>query len=194
MYKITKKEKLADNIYLMDIEAPRVAKRCEPGQFVIAKTGERGERIPLTICDYDRKKGTVTIVFQIVGASTKKMGMLEIGDNFSDFTGPLGNASEFISEDISTLLEKNILFVAGGVGIAPVYPQVKWLFEKGITADVIIGARTRDMLILKEQMETVTGNLYIATDDGTIGHHGVVTDVIKQLVIGEGKNTISVWL
>ena len=187
MYKITKKEKLADNIYLMDIEAPRVAKRCEPGQFVIAKTGERGERIPLTICDYDRKKGTVTIVFQIVGASTKKMGMLEIGDNFSDFTGPLGNASEFISEDISTLLEKNILFVAGGVGIAPVYPQVKWLFEKGITADVIIGARTRDMLILKEQMETVTGNLYIATDDGTIGHHGVVTDVIKQLVIGEGK-------
>lgn len=187
MYKITKKEKLADNIYLMDIEAPRVAKRCEPGQFVIAKTGGRGERIPLTICDYDRKKGTVTIVFQIVGASTKKMGMLEIGDNFSDFTGPLGNASEFISEDISTLLEKNILFVAGGVGTAPVYPQVKWLFEKGVTADVIIGARTRDMLILKEQMETVTGNLYIATDDGTIGHHGVVTDVIKQLVIEEGK-------
>lgn len=187
MYKIIERKKLADNIYLMDVEAPRVAKRCEPGQFVVVKTGEKGERIPLTICDYDREKGTVTIVFQVVGVSTKKMELLEPGDSFTDFTGPLGNASEFISEDISVLSRKKILFVAGGVGDAPVYPQVKWLSEKGISADVIIGARNGDMLILKEQMEAVAGNLYIATDDGSVGHYGVVTDVIKQLVIGEKK-------
>ena len=120
MYKILKAEKLADKIYLMDVEAPRVARHCEPGQFVIVKMDEKGERIPLTICDYDREAGTITIVFQEVGASTMKMSQLKAGDAFRDFTGPLGCPSEFISEDPESLKKKKILFVAGGVGAAPV--------------------------------------------------------------------------
>ena len=131
MYKILKAEKLAANIYLMDVEAPRVARHCEPGQFVIVKMDEKGERIPLTICDYDREAGIVTIVFQPVGASTTKMTELSAGDSFRDFTGPLGCASEFVEEDVESLKGKKFLFVAGGVGAAPVYPQVKWLKEHG---------------------------------------------------------------
>ena len=186
MYKIRKAEKLADKIFLMDVEAPRVARHCEPGQFVIVKMDEKGERIPLTICDYDREEGTVTIVFQIVGASTEKMARLQAGDSFRDFTGPLGCPSEFVSEDIEELKHKNILFVAGGVGAAPVYPQVKWMKENGVDVDVIVGSKTKDMLILSEQMEKAAGNLYICTDDGTYGHHGMVTSMIEKLV-GEGK-------
>ena len=148
MYKILKAEKLAANIYLMDVEAPRVARHCEPGQFVIVKMDEKGERIPLTICDYDREAGIVTIVFQPVGASTTKMTELKAGDYFRDFTGPLGCASEFVTEDLEILKNKKFLFVAGGVGAAPVYPQVKWLKEHGIEADVIVGAKTKDLLIL----------------------------------------------
>ena len=148
MYKIRKAEKLADKIYLMDVEAPRVAKHCEPGQFVIVKMDDKGERIPLTICDYDREEGTITIVFQTVGASTEKMAQLKAGDSFRDFTGPLGCPSELISEDIESLKNKKILFVAGGVGAAPVYPQVKWMHSHGIVVDVIVGSKTKDMLIL----------------------------------------------
>ena len=125
MYRIRKAEKLADKIYLMDVEAPRVAKHCEPGQFVIVKIDEKGERIPLTICDYNREEGTVTIVLQTIGVSTEKMAKLTAGDYFRDFTGPLGCASEFVLEDIEALKNKKFLFVAGGVGAAPVYPQVK---------------------------------------------------------------------
>ncbi len=187
MYKIRRAEKLADKIYLMDVEAPRVARHCEPGQFVIVKIDEKGERIPLTICDYDREAGTVTIVFQAIGVSTEKMALLEEGDVFRDFVGPLGCASEFIHEDVEELKNKKYLFVAGGVGAAPVYPQVKWMHEHGISVDVIVGAKTKDMLILKDEMEKVSGNLYIATDDGTYGQHGMVTDVIKKLVQEEGK-------
>lgn len=187
MYKIQKAEKLADKIYLMDVKAPRVAKKCEPGQFVIVKMDEKGERVPLTICDYNREKETVTIVFQIIGASTEKMAKLQAGDAFRDFTGPLGHPSEFVKEDIEELKHKKILFVAGGVGAAPVYPQVKWMKENGIDVDVIVGSKTKDMLILKDEMESVAGNLYIATDDGTCGHHGMVTDVIKKLVNEEAK-------
>lgn len=188
MYKIIKTEKLTEMIYLMDIEAPWVAKKCEPGQFIIAKIDEKGERIPLTICDYDRSRGVITIVFQAVGVSTEKMAKLKTEDSFSAFTGPLGNAAKFITEDIEILSKKKILFVAGGVGAAPIYPQVKWLFQKGISADVIVGSRTKDVLILKEQLEIVAGNLYIATNDGSIGYCGMVTDVIKQLVEKEGKS------
>lgn len=188
MYKILKAEKLADKIYLMDVEAPRVARHCEPGQFVIVKMDEKGERIPLTICDYDREKGTITIVFQTIGASTEKMALMKEGDAFRDFTGPLGNASEFVNEDIEELKKKKMLFVAGGVGAAPVYPQVKWLKENGVDVDVIVGSKTKDMLILKDEMEAVAGNLYIATDDGTYGHHGMVTDVVKKLVQEENKH------
>ncbi len=184
MYKILKAEELADKIYLMDVEAPRVAKHCEPGQFVIVKMDDKGERIPLTICDYDREAGTITIVFQIVGASTQKMAELKAGDSFRDFTGPLGCASEFVSEDLETLKNKKMLFVAGGVGAAPVYPQVKWLREKGIDADVIVGCKTKNMLILEKEMEEVAGNLYICTDDGSYGQvkwlreKGIDADVI----------------
>ena len=186
MYKITRAEKLADKIYLMDVVAPRVAKHCEPGQFIIVKIDEKGERIPLTICDYDREAGTITIVFQTVGASTEKMSYLQVGDSFRDFTGPLGCASEFVNEDLEELKNKKILFVAGGVGAAPVYPQVKWLHEKGIDADVIVGAKTKDMLILEEEMKAVAGNYYPCTDDGSYGHAGLVTSKIEALV-AEGK-------
>ncbi len=188
MYKILKAEKLAKNIYLMDVEAPRVAKNCQPGQFVIVKMDEKGERIPLTICDYNREKGTVTIVFQPIGASTEKMSALGVGDAFRDFVGPLGCASEFINEDIETLKGKKILFVAGGVGAAPVYPQVKWLHEKGVKVDVIVGSKTKDLLILEEEMKAVSGNYYPCTDDGSYGHAGLVTTKIEQLVNEEGKS------
>ena len=150
MYQIKKAKILADKIYLMDVEAPRVAKHCEPGQFVIVKIDEKGERVPLTICDYDREAGTVTIVLQTIGASTEKMAHLKEGDYFRDFVGPLGCPSEFVNEDIDELKKKHILFVAGGVGAAPVYPQVKWLHNHGIKADVIVGSKTKDLLILEE--------------------------------------------
>lgn len=187
MYKINVKEKLADKIFLMVVEAPRVARSCEPGQFVIVKMDEKGERIPLTICDYNRATGEVTIVFQIVGASTERMAELEAGDYFSDFVGPLGRASELVEESVESLKNKNILFVAGGVGTAPVYPQVKWLHEQGTAADVVVGAKTKDMLILQKEMEAVAGNLYVATDDGSFGFKGLVTEVVKNLVEKEGK-------
>lgn len=188
MYKIVKAERLADKIYRMDVEAPRVAKACEPGEFVIVKMDQVGERIPLTICDYDRKTGIVTIVLQVVGASTEKMASLKVGDSFMDFVGPLGKPSEFIHEDLEILKNKKILFVAGGVGTAPVYPQVKWLKNHGIDADVVVGAKTQDMLILEEQMKAVAGNLYIATDDGSYGREGMVTDVVRDLVQNQGKH------
>ncbi|MBQ4529547.1 MAG: sulfide/dihydroorotate dehydrogenase-like FAD/NAD-binding protein [Lachnospiraceae bacterium] len=187
MYKINVKEKLADKIFLMVVEAPRVARSCEPGQFVIVKMDEKGERIPLTICDYNRETGEVTIVFQIVGASTERMAELNAGDTFSDFVGPLGRPSELVEESLDSLKNKKILFVAGGVGTAPVYPQVKWLHENGVDADVIVGAKTKDMLILQDEMEKVAGNLYVATDDGSYGFKGLVTEVIKNLVENEKK-------
>ena len=188
MFQILKATCLAENIYLMVVDAKRVAKSCLPGQFVIVKTDEKGERIPLTICDYDRNAGTITIVFQTVGASTKKMAQLKAGDSFRDFTGPLGCPSEFTKEDILELKKKKYLFVAGGVGTAPVYPQVKWLHEQGIEADVIVGAKTKDLLILEEEMRSVAGNLYVTTDDGSYVRKGMVTDVIKDLVSEQGKH------
>ena len=186
MYKIVKAKELATNIYLMDVEAPRVAHSCLPGQFVIVRMDAEGERIPLTICDYDREKNTVTIVFQAVGAGTELMSHMKEGDSFHDFVGPLGCASELVNEDIEELKKKKILFVAGGVGAAPVYPQVKWLHEHGVEADVIVGSKTQSMLILEEEMKAAAGNLYITTDDGSYGRSGMVTQVIKDLV-AEGK-------
>ena len=180
MYQITKAKKLADKIYLMDVVAPRVAANCLPGQFIIAKVDKEGERIPLTICDYDRENGTITIVFQIVGASTEKMSKLVEGDSFADFVGPLGVASEFTKEDPEALKNKKFLFVAGGVGAAPVYPQVKWLHEHGIQADVIVGAKTQSLILLEEEMKAV-GNVYITTDDGSYERKGMVTQVIQEL-------------
>ena len=187
MYNILNAEKLSANVFLMDVEAPRVAKHCLPGQFVIVKMDEVGERIPLTICDYDREAGTITIVFQIVGAGTLEMSSLKAGDAFHDVVGPLGRPSELVEEDLETLSRKKILFVAGGVGTAPVYPQVKWLHEHGIAADVIVGAKTKDLLILEEEMKAVAGNLYVTTDDGSYGRSGMVTQTIQDLVEKEGK-------
>ena len=193
MYKILKAEKLAEKIFLMDVEAPRVAKHCEPGQFIIVKMDEKGERIPLTICDYDREAGTITIVFQIVGASTEKMSHLKAGDAFSDFVGPLGCPSELIHENIEDLKKQNIVFIAGGVGTAPVYPQVKWLHEHGVDVDVIVGAKNKELLILEDmmkaqagKMKAVAGNLYITTDDGSYVRKGMGTDVLKDLY-AQGK-------
>lgn len=182
MFKIVNKEILAKNIYRMDVEARRVAKACQPGQFVIAKIDEYGERIPLTICDYDREAGTVTIVVQAIGESTTRMEELNAGDYLEDFTGPLGRPSEWISEGVDELKKKKILFVGGGLGTAPVYPQVKWLHERGIDADVIIGAKNKDLIILEDQMKAVAGNLYVTTDDGSYGRHGMVTAVVEELV------------
>ena len=187
MYPIIKKKKLADKIFLMDVKAPRVAKSCLPGQFVIVKMDEEGERIPLTICDYDKEAGTVTIVFQTVGASTQRMESLEEGGAFQDFVGPLGCASELTETPIEELKKKKIVFIAGGVGTAPVYPQVKWLHEHGVDCDVIMGSKTKDLLILADEMEKVAANLYVTTDDGSYGFHGMGTNQLEELV--KGGNT-----
>ena len=186
MFEILEKAQLNDTIYQMVVSAKRVAKNCLPGQFVIVRMDDDGERIPLTICDYDKNAGTVTIVFQVVGAETKRMTALNKGDCFRDFVGPLGCPSELCKEDMESLRSTKILFVAGGVGTAPVYPQVKWLKEQGIAADVIVGAKTKDILIMEEEMKAVAGNLYITTDDGSYGRFGMVTKVIEDLV-KEGK-------
>ena len=187
MYKILEAKELTPNIYYMVVEAKRVARSCQPGQFVIVRTDERAERIPLTICDYDREKGTVTIVFQVVGAGTEFMSHLKTGDAFHDFVGPLGQPSELVHEDKEELKKKKILFVAGGVGTAPVYPQVKWLHENGIDADVIVGAKTKSILILEKEMEAVAGRLFVTTDDGSYGRSGMVTQTITDLV-NEGNH------
>lgn len=187
MYKIVDKRVLAPQIFLMDVEAPRVAKSAKPGQFVIIKMDEKGERLPLTICDFDAKRGTVTIVFQTLGSSTKEMADYEIGDSFLDFVGPLGQESELMHESIEDLKNKKIMFIAGGVGTAPVYPQVKWLSEQGVKADVIIGSKSKEYLILEEEMEKVADSVYVCTDDGSYGFKGLVTNKLKELVEIEGK-------
>ena len=186
MYKIVTKKKLAPSIFLMDIEAPRVAKSAEPGQFIILIADKKGERIPLTICDYDREKGTVTIVIQAIGRSTEELCEYEEGQYFHDFVGPLGKPSDFIHEEPEELKRKKILFVAGGLGTAPVYPQVKWLHEAGVDVDVIIGSKSKEYVIMEEEMKKVSKNVYVTTDDGSYGYKGLVTDLIKDLVQQQG--------
>ncbi len=186
MFEITRKELLGPKVYRMDIVAPRVAERAMPGQFLIVRAGEDGERIPLTICDDDKEKGLITIVFQTVGAETYRMAQLEVGDHFEDVVGPLGNPSDLCDLPIEELRSKKILFIAGGVGTAPVYHQLKWLHENGVDADCIQGARSKDILILEDEMAAVTGNLYFATDDGSYGIHGNVCVALQQLY-DEGK-------
>ncbi|MCR4782017.1 MAG: sulfide/dihydroorotate dehydrogenase-like FAD/NAD-binding protein [Lachnospiraceae bacterium] len=187
MFKIVKKEQLADKIYLMDIEAPLIAESCLPGQFIITKVDEKAERIPLTICDYDKTAGTITIVFQVVGASTLRMLDLNEGDSFRDVAGPLGNPSDLcIEEDLEETKKKNIVFIAGGVGTAPVYPQVKWLHEHGVKTTVIMGSRNKDLLFFVDKMEKVATELHVTTDDGSYGFHGMGTDQLQALY-DEGK-------
>ncbi len=182
MYEVTRKEILAENIFLMDVKAPWVARACLPGQFVIAKLDEEGERIPLTICDYNRAEGTVTIVVQAIGASTKRMEQLKEGEGFEDFVGPLGQASELcLEENLEETKKKRIVFIAGGLGTAPVYPQVKWLHEHGVEASVIMGSRTKDLLFYIDEMKAVAKNVYVTTDDGSFGFHGMGTDQLQAL-------------
>ncbi|MGI5968966.1 MAG: sulfide/dihydroorotate dehydrogenase-like FAD/NAD-binding protein [Lachnospiraceae bacterium] len=192
MYEILKYEILTDNIFLMDVKAERIAKSCLPGQFVIVRSDADGERIPLTICDYSREEGTVTIVFQIVGAGTQRLSELKAGDYLQDIVGPLGRPSELTELPKDELAKKKILFVAGGVGTAPVYPQVKWLRENGVEADVIVGAKTKSLIILEDMMKDVAGNLYITTDDGSYGASGMVTSMIEKLVNDGNKYDVCV--
>ena len=186
MYKIVEKERLAEGIWRMRISAPRVASSALPGQFVIVRADEKGERIPLTIADYDRSAGTVTLVTQTVGYSTRKICALETGDSLADLAGPLGHPSAFVNEPLEELRKRRYLFVAGGVGTAPVYPQVKWLHEHGVEADVIIGAKNESLLIYTDEMRAVASTLHIATDDGSAGFKGLVTALIDELVGGRG--------
>ncbi|WP_304708244.1 sulfide/dihydroorotate dehydrogenase-like FAD/NAD-binding protein [uncultured Rikenella sp.] len=188
MFRILKKRLLAPAIYLMEVEAPRVARAALPGQFLIVIVDEKGERIPLTICDYDAERGTVTIVIQAIGASTMRIVTLEEGDSFADFVGPLGHPSEFIHYSPKKLAATKFLFVAGGLGAAPVYPQVKWLAERDIQADVIIGAKNESLVLLEEEFRALTPNVHIATDDGSKGYKGLVTNLLKELVVNDGKH------
>ncbi|NLB21599.1 MAG: sulfide/dihydroorotate dehydrogenase-like FAD/NAD-binding protein, partial [Clostridium sp.] len=188
MYKIKRKIELTKGIFQMDIEAVRVAKAALPGQFVIVRIDEKGERIPLTITDYNKEEGTVSIVFQTLGSSTIKLAAFNEGDFLEDFVGPLGNPSDIVTQDKEQLEGKKIVFIAGGVGTAPVYPQVKMLKEKGIDCDVIIGTKSRDTLILEKEFEKVATNLYICTDDGSYGFQGLVTDQLKKLIEEEKKS------
>ena len=188
MYPIVRKEILANNIVLMDIKAPRVSKECLPGQFIIAKMDEYGERIPLTICDYDREKETVTIVVQTIGAGTERMMALEEGDSLEDFVGPLGCPSELcMEENLEETKKKNIIFIAGGLGTAPVYPQVKWLHEHGVDVDVIMGFRSKDIIFYEEEMKAVAANVYVTTDDGSYAFHGNGSQQLEALV-NDGKH------
>lgn len=192
MYKIIKKEEIAPKIILFEVDAPRVAASALPGQFVIVRMDEKGERIPLTICDYDSKKGTVTIVVQVIGASTSKMSTLQVGDCFQNFVGPLGNASEFVHEDLDTLKNTKFVFIAGGLGTAPVYPQVKWLAEHGIQSDVIIGARTKELIIFEEETKALGARVFVCTDDGSYGFKGVGTAKLKELVEAGNKYDVAI--
>ncbi len=192
MFEIIQKSMLTPTICKMVVSAPRLAAAAMPGQFLIVRADEKGERIPLTISDYDRKEGTVTIVTQIIGASTKKICSMEVGERFADVVGPLGNASEFISMTPEKLAQTRVVFIAGGVGTAPVYPQAKWLHAQGVPVDVIVGAKTRDLLIYREEMAAVCDNLFICTDDGSEGFHGMVTGMLEKLYAEGRKYTNAV--
>ena len=178
---------LTPTICRMKVRAPRLAASALPGQFLIVRASENGERIPLTISDYNKEEGTVTIVTQQIGASTSVICSYEEGEDFADVVGPLGVPSDFTEMSAEELAGKRYIFIAGGVGTAPVYPQVKWLHERGVAVDVIVGAKTSDLVIYKEEMEAVCDNLYLCTDDGSAGFKGLVTAMLEKLVNEEGK-------
>lgn len=189
MFKILEKQMLNPVIAKIVIEAPRVAKAALPGQFLIVRDGEKGERIPLTISDSDPVKGTVTVVIQLIGASTRQMVEgYKAGDSYADVVGPLGNPSDFVNMSPEELGAQRYVFIAGGLGTAPVYPQAKWLHDRGVAVDVIIGARTKDLLIYTGELGDACDNLYLCTDDGSVGFKGVGTAKLEQLVNEEGKS------
>lgn len=175
MYKILRKEKLNSQVTLLEIDAPFVARKAEPGQFVILRAHEEGERIPLTIADYDRNRGSVTIIFQEVGATTRLLGNFEAGDKLADFCGPLGNPSHFDGV-------RKAAVIGGGLGTAIAYPQAKKLFNMGVDVDVIIGFRSKELIILEEEMAKVSNNLHVTTDDGSNGTRGFVSDILKKRI------------
>lgn len=185
MYRILDKKYLTPQIVRMEVEAPRVASAARPGQFLIVRTHGLGERIPLTVCDYDSRRGTVSLVTQAVGASSRRICALECGDAFEDVAGPLGRPSDFTEVLPETLRGQRYLFIAGGLGTAPVYPQVKFLHAAGARTDVIIGARNRDSLIFETEMRAVCDCLYICTEDGSAGETGRVTDVVRRLLAAQ---------
>ena len=187
MYEIRTKEMLTPTICRMKVYAPRLAASALPGQFLIVRATENGERIPLTVSDYDKAEGTVTIVTQQIGASSSEIISFEEGEAFADVVGPLGIPSDFTEMSEEELKGRRYIFIAGGVGTAPVYPQVKWLHEHGVAVDVIVGAKTKDLVIYKEEMEAVCDNLYLCTDDGSAGFKGLVTAMLEKLVVEEGK-------
>ncbi len=176
MYKILEKEVLNPTVTKMIIDAPAVARKAEPGQFIIFRIDEKGERVPLTIADYDREKGTVTIIFQIVGETTMRLNELNAGDSLQDFVGPLGVASHF-DESV-----KNVAVIGGGLGTAIAYPQAKKLHHMGKKVDVICGFRNQELIILEDELKKCSTNLIIATDDGSNGNKGFVTDMLKQRI------------
>ena len=187
MFKIVNRKQLSEEIFQLDVYAPRVAEAALPGQFVIVMCDKYSERIPLTISGYNRSEGLVSIVIQSIGDSTKKLSTYKAGDMLADFVGPLGNSSEFVQEDEEKRKSLHRLFIAGGLGAAPVYPQAKWLHERGANIDVMIGARSKDILIMEKEMAEVCDNLYICTDDGSYGFHGNVAAMLKDLVQVQGK-------
>lgn len=187
MYQILKKEMLTPTICRMEVEAPRLAAAAQPGQFLIVRADEKGERIPLTISDFDAKRGTVTIVTQKIGASSADIIAFEPGESFADVVGPLGLPSEFVEMAPDKLAQQRYILIAGGVGTAPVYPQAKWLKEHGVPVDVIIGAKTKDLLIYVEDMRAVCDNLFICTDDGSYGFKGMGTNMLEH-VVSEGHS------
>lgn len=188
MFKIVKKQDLADGIVLFEVEAPRIAKHCEPGQFVIVVEKPNAERIPLTICDYNREKGTITLVIQVVGRASLELSRLKAGDYIDHVTGPLGQPSELIEWGPKERESKRVLFIAGGLGAAPVYPQVKYCHDNGIACDVVLGAKNKDLIILEDEMREMADNVYVCTDDGSYGFHGLVTDLTDDLVNNQGQN------
>lgn len=175
MYEIVRKEKLNPTITLLEVKAPFIAKKAQAGQFIILRVDEYGERIPLTIADFDNEKGTVTIVFQELGYSTKLLGTLNAGDQILDFVGPLGIPTHFGDA-------KNVCVIGGGVGCAIAYPQAKTLYQNGATVHSIMGFRTKDLVFFEEEMKQVTHKLYICTDDGSYQEKGLVTDMLKRLI------------
>lgn len=175
MFKIIKKQKLNNFVTLLEIDAPFVAKKAQAGQFIIFRIDEYGERIPLTIADYDREKGSVTIIFQEVGKSTKLLGSLEVGDTILDFVGPLGVPTHF--ENV-----KKVAVVGGGVGCAIAYPQAKALYNMGVEVDVIVGFRNKELVILEDEMEKVCSRLFLCTDDGSYKEKALVTNVLQRLI------------
>lgn len=188
MFKILHKEQLAEHTFSMEIQAPRVAKTCLPGQFLIIRVDEFGKRIPLTIADYNREEGTVTVAVQSIGDATKRLGTFEQGQELADVVGPLGHPSDLLEKSVEELNQLHIVFIGGGLGIAPVYPQVKWMHEHGVDVDVIMGARNKDLVFWEDKMKKVAKNCYVTTDDGSYGRNGMVTKCLEDLVKEEGKS------